>query len=109
MVQKPEVVAQHPAEALTAVHAATSRAEALFLDRSNAAFAMRVQIGRTWRQTNRLDSSLLEHGPESLAMLAIAIHDDEPLALQEPSDRISEIPTDLHHPAVLGLGVAPAK
>lgn len=80
--------------------------KAFFFDRSNETFEMCRQIRRSGRQANTTGARLLNQFAKSRAVLAISIHEQIPLMAQEPIQRVSEIPSHLHHPGFLGMAGA---
>jgi hypothetical protein len=80
--------------------------KAFFFYGSNETFKMCRQIRRSGRQANTMRARLLNQFAKRRAVLAITIHEQIPLMAQEPIQRVSEIPTHLHHPGFRGIAGA---
>ena len=72
--------------------------EALFLDRSDESLGVGVQIRRSMRQADHLNTGVLQQVPERQSELGISIENQVLLPGQESVDGVSEVPADLHHP-----------
>jgi len=65
---------------------------------------MRIQVRRTRRQANWLDSASLQSAPEHFRKLRIAIHQKVSLPTEEPFFGVHHIPGNLEKPAFIWIG-----
>ena len=68
------------------------------LDGAHKFFGMRIQSRRSRRQLHRLHTNIVEHVQELGREQRVTIMNQEPLAVQDPVDRIGQISADLAHP-----------
>jgi len=73
-------------------------AQTLLFDRSHAAFAVGIQVGRAVRKAHRIGSGILEQGSERVGVFGVTIHDQESLAAQGTVEGVRQVAPDLHHP-----------
>ena len=78
--------------------------QALSLDRAYKPLGEGVQIRRFWRQPNDLDALADESAAEGVGVLRVSIENQVSLAAKEAVLRVGEVPGDLHHPPIVGMG-----
>ena len=74
--------------------------------RAVESFQIGVQIGASRRQKQRLDAVALLDGPEGRREFAVPVHEQVTPALEEVVFDVGQVPGDLDHPWVVGIGGA---
>ena len=72
--------------------------QALFLYGSDESFRERIQIGRTWRQSNDVDTLADEYVTKSVRVFCISVENHIPFAAQKAIVHIGDVARDLRHP-----------
>ena len=78
--------------------------QARFLDRPHEALRVRVEIWRTGRQADRLDTGRRQRVTKRVGEAWIAIMKEEAFPAQASINRIGELATALDHPGTVRLG-----
>src|SRR6516162_6008802 len=77
--------------------------EARFLDGSDEAFRVGIQIRRAWRQLNRLHSGAFQDLQEFSGEQRIPVMNQISLTDQKAFRSVTEVPSDLAHPEPLSI------
>ena len=72
--------------------------QALFLYGSDESFRIRIQIGRTRRQSNNVNTFAHEKSAECVGVFRISVEDQMLFAAQKASVRIGDVACNLRHP-----------
>src|SRR5215469_703190 len=77
--------------------------QARLLDGSHKALRVGIEIGRAWRQLNRLHSGGLQDLQEFRSEQGIPVMNQISLTDQEAFRSVTEVPSDLTHPKAIRL------